>query len=322
MISIVSPCFNEREVLPEFYARLTAAAEKWQEPFEVLLVDDGSFDGTWDLICGIHEKNPQWKAIRFSRNFGHQNAISAGIRYAQGDCVIIIDSDLQDPPEELHRFIAKWKEGREVVYGIRTKRKEGVFKRLCYDAFYKLIGRLANIDIPYGSGDFCLIDRRVADLLNSLPEQNRFVRGLRSWVGFRQEGIEYERSARAAGEAKYTFSKLCKLACDGIFSFSTQPLRIATYLGFAALFLALGGFVVLVLRPAFTGWTGGSGPQPVSAFASMALLMLFLGGVQLICVGILGEYLARIYDQVKGRPFWIVRETLGVSEAQKIQPPL
>lgn len=314
MISIVSPCFNEGGILSELHARLTAAAEKWNEPFEVLLVDDGSNEKTWELARGIHERDPRWKLIRLARNFGQQTAISAGIHYARGDCVIIIDSDLQDPPEELHRFIAKWREGYQVVYGIRTKRKENVVRKLCYTTFYHILGKLADIDIPRDSGDFCLLDRKIIDLLNAMPERNRFIRGLRAWVGFRQIGIEYERSARAAGEAKYTFSKLVRLALDGIFSFSAVPLKVATYLGFFVSLTALVGGAFVLLRRIFSGWFLHAGSVSVPGAAAIIISILFLGGVQLICLGILGEYLGRIYDEVKGRPLWTIRETLGFDE--------
>jgi dolichol-phosphate mannosyltransferase len=305
----VSPCFNEREALPQFHARLAAAAEKWDEPFEALMVDDGSSDGTWELVCAIHKSDPRWKALRFSRNFGHQNAISAGIHYARGDCVIVLDSDLQDPPEELHRFIAKWREGYEVVYGIRTKRKESLLKRVCYDLFYKVIGKLANIDMPYGSGDFSLMDRKVADVIKAMPERERFVRGLRSWVGFRQVGIEYERGARVAGEAKYTFSKLLKLALDGIFGFSSLPLKLATYLGLAACMVAVLWLMVSLFG--LNGFSASETKRALESTTTIALVML-LGGAQLVCMGILGEYLGRIYEQAKGRPPWIIREALGL----------
>jgi glycosyltransferase involved in cell wall biosynthesis len=315
VISVVVPCYNEQEVLPELYDRLTAAAEAWDDSFEALLVDDGSTDDTFRLASGFHERDARWKVIRFARNFGHQTAVSAGIRYAQGDCVIVIDADLQDPPEELHRFIAKWREGNEVVYGIRRKRKENVFKRACYKLFYRLLGRLAHINIPYDSGDFCLLDRKVVDLLNAMPERNRFVRGLRSWVGFRQTGLEYERHARAAGTVKYTSGKLLKLALDGIFSFSTVPLRMATYLGFIASVIALLGAVFTLLQRLFAGAFEQIGLGPVRGYATTVIAVLFLGGVQLICLGILGEYLGRIHDEVKRRPHWTIRETRGIEYA-------
>jgi len=320
MISIVIPCYNEKEVLDQLYARLTSAAEKWNEPFEVILVDDGSEDETWQLIKKMHDRDSRWKIIRLARNFGHQTAISAGIYHAQGDCVIIIDADLQDPPEELHRFITKWREGYDVVYAIRAKRKENFVKRLCYKAFYRVLGALADIDIPYDSGDFCLMDRKVVDLLSAMPERNRFVRGLRSWVGFRQTGLEYERSARAAGEVKYTFRKLIKLALDGIFSFSTVPLRIATYFGFAVSLVALLGVIFTFLQRIFADLFLRIGLGPVPGFATTVIAILFLGGVQLVCIGIIGEYMGRIYDEVKGRPLWTIREILDAEQrSEKIQ---
>ena len=177
MISIVIPCYNEQDVLPQLYDRLSKITNTWGETFEIVLVDDGSKDDTWKLICEIHSRDPHWKAIQLARNFGHQVAVSAGMYFASGDCVIIIDADLQDPPEELHRFIKKWREGYDVVYGIRTKRKENIIKRSCYRLFYRILGRFADIDIPYDSGDFCLMDRKVVNILNSMPEHNRFVRG-------------------------------------------------------------------------------------------------------------------------------------------------
>jgi len=310
MISIVIPCYNEKEVLEQLYHRLTSAAEKWKESFEIILVDDGSDNETWQIIKKIHIQDSRWKIIRFARNFGHQIAISAGIYHAQGDCVIVIDADLQDPPEELHRFIIKWREGYDVVYAIRSKRKEGFVKKLCYKTFYRVLGALADIDIPYDSGDFCLMDRKIVDLLNALPERNRFVRGLRAWAGFRQIGLEYERSARAEGEVKFTFQKLIKLAFDGIFSFSKVPLRIATYFGLSVSLIALLGVIFTLFQRVFSDSFFQIGLGPVPGFATTVIAILFLGGVQLVCLGIIGEYIGRIYDEVKGRPIWTIREIL------------
>jgi glycosyltransferase involved in cell wall biosynthesis len=312
MISIVVPCYNEQQVLPKLYERVTVAAETWGEPFEVVLVDDGSHDDTWRVAQEIHERDLRWKIVRFARNFGHQTAVSAGIHYAQGDCVIIIDADLQDPPEELHRFIAKWREGYQVVYAVRTRRKESLLKRLCYKLFYRILGRLADINIPYDAGDFCLMDRKVVDLLNAMPERNRFVRGLRSWAGFRQIGLEYERSERAAGEPKYTFRKLFKLAVDGILSFSTVPLRLAIYFGFFVSSLALLGVIFTFLQRMFAEFFSRMGFTPIPGHTTTRIVVLFLGGVQLIFLGIIGEYLGRIYDEVKGRPLWIIQDTVGL----------
>ncbi len=315
MISVVVPCYNEADVLAELYARLTAAAESWSEPFEVVLVDDGSDERTWRKVERISRDDPRWKVIRFSRNFGHQTALSAGLRHASGDAVIVIDADLQDPPEELHRFIAKWREGYEVVYAVRRNRKENRAKRFCYALFYRVLGAVSKTPIPIDSGDFCLMDRRIVDLLNAMPEQNRFVRGLRAWAGFRQTGLEYDRHARAAGRPQYNLRKLVQLAVDGLFSFSTTPLRLATRLGFMISTFAFLGAVFTLVQRLFADWFSNIGLAPVPGFATIVIAVLFLGGVQLICLGIIGEYIGRIYDEVKGRPQWVVRETRGF-EAQ------
>jgi len=314
MVSIVVPCYNEQQVIHQLYDRLTAAAEAWDQPFEVLLVDDGSHDDTWEIAQEIHERDNRWKIIRFARNLGHQTAVSAGLYYATGDCVTVIDADLQDPPEELHRFIEKWREGYEVVYAIRKNRKEHFVKRLSYKLYYRILGSLADIDIPYDSGDFCVMDRRVVNMLNAMPERNRFVRGLRSWVGFRQIGLEYERSARAAGTPKYKFRRLLKLAIDGILSFSTVPLRMSIYLGFIASSLALLAVVMTFLQRMYADWFAQLGFQPVPGHTTTRIAIFFLGGVQLISLGIIGEYLGRVYEEVKGRPLWIIQDMLGFEE--------
>ncbi len=305
MYSIVIPIFNEEETLPVLQSRLNAALASFDQPFEVILVDDGSTDKSFELMHGIHKKDPRFKIIRFSRNFGHQIAISAGMDYATGDAVVIMDGDLQDPPEILASFIAKWKEGYEVVYAIRTKRKENIFKRAAYAIFYRLLSKISSIEIPLDSGDFCLMDRRVVASIRSLPERKRFVRGLRSWVGFRQVGVAYERDGRYAGAPKYTIAKLFGLAYDGIFSLSTAPLRIAVYIGFAMSLLAMiGGLFVIyekiVHQIAIAGW------------ASTIVVVMFLGGIILFTMGIIGEYISRIYEEVKQRPLYIVREMLGL----------
>lgn len=312
MISVVIPCYNEEEVLPLLYKRLTAAMEKLNEPFEVILVDDGSAMETWRLIKQIHKSDKRWKAISFSRNFGHQTAVSAGINHASGDAVIIMDADLQDPPEELYRFIEKWREGYKIVYAIRTKRKENFIKRFCYKFFYRILGSLANINIPYDAGDFCLMDRKVIKLLKAMPEKNRFVRGLRAWVGLEQIGIEYERCARAGGEPQYTFWKLLKLASDGVFSFSVIPLRLATYFGLVVAFVSFLGIIFTFSQRIFSEWFAAIGLGPVPGFATIVISMLFFGGIQLVFLGILGEYIGRIYEEVKGRPPWVIREALGI----------
>ena len=239
MISVVLPAFNEQENIPHLYERLTACARTWNEPYEIIVVNDGSRDATLAMCASYAANDPCFKVLSFSRNFGHPAAITAGLRFSSGDLVAILDSDLQDPPEELVRFFAKCREGYDVVYAVRTKRKEGILKRASYFIYYRLLAALATFDIPLDSGDFCVMSRRVVQTLNALPERNRFVRGLRSWIGFRQTGLEYERHARAAGEPKYTFRKLLNLALDGIFNFSYKPLRVITLTGIGVGALAM-----------------------------------------------------------------------------------
>jgi dolichol-phosphate mannosyltransferase len=271
----------------------------------VVVVDDGSADASFELLKTIHHTDPRFKIVSFSRNFGHQIAISAGIDHAEGDAVMIIDGDLQDPPEVLPQFINKWKEGYDVVYAVRTKRKENIFKRAAYALFYRLLKRLSYLDIPLDSGDFCLLDKQVVEAMRKLPERLRFVRGLRTWVGFRQTGLPYERERRFAGAPKYTFTKLLGLAYDGIFSISTTPLRLAVYSGFGLAALAfIGGLLViydkLVYGIAIVGW------------ASTIVIIAFLGGVILSTLGMIGEYVSRIYEEVKNRPLYVVKEKLGL----------
>jgi polyisoprenyl-phosphate glycosyltransferase len=310
VISVIIPCYNEIEVLQPLFERLTMAAASWNRPYEVLVVDDGSREPTWKLLQSIHERDPRWRVVRFARNFGHQTAVSAGLFYARGDAVIILDADLQDPPEELQRFIDKWQEGNEVVYAIRTQRKEGLLKRTLYALFYRMLGWLSDVRIPYDSGDFCLLDRKIVDLINAMPEQNRFVRGMRAWVGFRQVGVTYARAARAGGEPQYTLAKLIKLAVDGIFSFSTTPLRIVTYLGLIISSLSFFATFFTLLQRMFAPTFAQYGLGPVPGFATIVMSVLFLGGIQLVCLGVIGEYVGRIYDEVKRRPLWVVREML------------
>jgi polyisoprenyl-phosphate glycosyltransferase len=311
MISIVIPCFNEEAVLAQMASRLSAAADLWNEPWEVICVDDGSRDSTWEKLLTIAKNDDRWKLVRFARNFGHQKAVSAGLAHATGDAVFVIDADLQDPPEELHRFLEKWREGYEVVYAIRRKRKEAWFKRLCYYLFYRGLSLLSQTSIPLDSGDFCLMDQKVVAVLRQMPEQNRFIRGMRAWVGFRQIGIEYARHARAAGVPQYTFKKLLQLAADGVLSFSTIPLRIATYLGLAVSTAAFFGIGFVLLQRLMAGWFESIGFAPAPGFATIVISVLFMGGVQLVCVGIIGEYIGRIYDEVKHRPLWIESDTYG-----------
>jgi polyisoprenyl-phosphate glycosyltransferase len=312
LLSIVIPCYNEERVLEVMFERLSNLLNSLNHSAEVILVDDGSKDSTWERMERIREQDLRWKLIRFSRNFGHQVAVSAGIRHASGDCIIVLDADLQDPPEVLERFIEKWQHGYDVVYGIRRKRKETIFKRFAYKTFYALLAKLSSINMPLDAGDFCLMDRRVVDVINSMQERSPFVRGLRAWAGFKQIGIEYEREARAAGESQYSLWKLCELAFDGIFSFSVVPLRLTTYFGLIVSLCAfLAAFFTLIQR-LFAEYYASFGLGPVPGFATVAIGIFFLGGVQLISLGILGEYVGRIYKEVKGRPQWVISQTKGL----------
>ncbi|HEY6190824.1 MAG TPA: glycosyltransferase family 2 protein [Bacteroidota bacterium] len=306
-LSVVVPIFNEQEVLPELQRRLCAALEGMGEDFEIIYVDDGSADNSFPYLAALHGSDPRVRVISFSRNFGHQTAISAGIEYARGDGVIVMDGDLQDPPEVLPSLVEKWKEGFQVVYGVRTRRKENVFKRGAYSLFYKLLHKISYLDIPIDSGDFAIMDRSVVQILKMMPERNRFVRGLRTWIGFRQLGIPYEREARAAGTPKYTFAKLLRLAYDGLVTFSYHPLKLSTKLGFLFSFLAMAGAVFII----FLKVTRGFIPQ---GWASTIVVLLFVSALQFFILGIFGEYLGRVFEEVKGRPKFVVRGMLGFEE--------
>jgi len=307
-ISVVVPLFDEEENLPELYRRLTAALDDLNTTYEIILVNDGSRDRTPEMLTDFAHADEHVVAVHLSRNFGHQAAIGAGLRQARGEAVVVMDGDLQDPPEVLDQFVAKWREGYDTVYAIRAQRKEGLLKRAGYFLFYRLLRTMSDLDIPLDSGDFCLMDRKVVDALLALPERQRFVRGLRAFVGFRQTGLVYERAARAAGQPKYTLRALCRLAGDGLVSFSTAPLTMITYLGLFSVLvtLVLAGWVLssaLAQRSLPPGW------------ASTMIVVLFLGSVQLLSLGVLGEYLRRIFLEVKGRPTFIVREVVRKESA-------
>lgn len=310
--SVVAPVYNEEQLIAEFCRRVIAALEPLGEPFELVLVNDGCRDRSPEIMRELHERDPRIKVINFSRNFGHQIAITAGTDYAAGKAVIVIDSDLQDPPEVIPELIARWREGYQVVYGVREEREgETWFKKTTAALFYRLIVRITNVKIPVDTGDFRLMDRKVVDALKRMREHHRFMRGLSVWVGFRQTGVPYRRHARTAGATKYPLRKMLRFALDGITSFSYLPLQLATYLGFiVAAISMIFLLVVFIMRlanpaaaePAFYGQ------------ASTLASVLFLGAVQLISLGIIGEYVGRIYDEVKGRPLYIVAETLGIAE--------
>jgi dolichol-phosphate mannosyltransferase len=312
LISIVIPCYNEEEILPQLFFRITKVFSKLPYQWEVICVDDGSKDRTFELLEKQHAKNPHWKCISLSRNFGHQTAISCGIHNTSGDAVIVMDADLQDPPEELHRYIDKWLEGYEVVYAIRKKRKENFVKRFCYWSFYRILQHVTEINVPLDSGDFSLMDKKVVDVLKIMPERNRFVRGLRAWVGFKQIGLEYDRAARAAGETKYSVKKLFKLATDGILSFSSLPLTAAARLGMFVSILALIGILFTLIQRVFSSTFSKIGLGPVPGYATIVIALLFLGGIQLMFLGIIGAYLSRIYDEVKNRPLWVIKSSAGI----------
>lgn len=315
MLSIVIPIYNEEENIAHLYQRLVDASPLWKEDYEVILVDDGSFDNSLEMMIDISNKNPNFKVVKLSRNFGHQAAISAGIKTAEGNAVIIMDGDLQDPPEELPRFLEKWREGYHVVYAVRTKRKEAFYKRWAYSIFYRILALISDIDIPLDSGDFCVMDRKVVNVLNrEMIEQNRFVRGLRAYAGFKQIGVTYERAERAAGDVKYTFKKLVQLALDGLFDFSTFPLRLASYFGFFVSFFSFIIGIFFVVHRIIGFKLLGYSPADVPGTASLATGIFFLGGVILIILGIIGEYVGRIYFEVKKRPFYIIEDIYTKSE--------
>jgi glycosyltransferase involved in cell wall biosynthesis len=319
-ISVVIPCFNEQDVLPELFSRMSEAAKNWGLEWEVICVDDGSNDNTWSLLSKQHERDPRWSVISFSRNFGHQTAVSAGLFHTTGDAVIVIDADLQDPPEEMQRFIKKWQDGYDIVYAVRQHRKEGFLKKISYWTFYRILSKMIDFELPLDSGDFCIMDRKIVNVLNSMPERNRFVRGLRAWSGFKQTGLVYERHARAAGSAKYDFKKLRRLAMDGIISFSTVPLSVASHLGLWITVLSLLGIIFTICQRIFEAFFTSIGLGPVPGVTTIVISVLFLGGVQLIFLGILGQYLGRIYDEVKQRPRWIIKESLGISPKSTSNP--
>jgi glycosyltransferase involved in cell wall biosynthesis len=303
-VSLVVPVFNEVQVLAAFYDRATRALSALEGmTYEILFVDDGSQDGSFAKLAAFAEINPRIRVLKLSRNFGHQIAISAGIDHARGDCVVIMDADLQDPPEVVAAMIAQWRQGFDVVYGVRSDRAgETPLKLATANMFYKLLGRLTNVHIPANVGDFRLMSRRVVDHLKQLREKDRFVRGLVSWVGFPQTGIVYKRDPRHAGETKYPFRKMLSFAFDGITSFSTVPLKLATWTGYAAAILAVL-YLLSVFVQKLLGYT-------VDGWATIMVAMLFMGAVQLICLGILGEYLGRVFNEVKPRPMYIIEADL------------
>jgi dolichol-phosphate mannosyltransferase len=312
LLAVVIPIYNEQATLIELYRRLThVLSENLAElAYEIVFVNDGSTDGSIQILTKLHADDPGVKVVNLSRNFGHQAALTAGLDYAKGDVVVCMDGDVQDPPEIIPTLVERWKDGNDVVYAVRKSREEAFIKRGCYAAFYRLLRRLSMVSIPLDAGDFALMDRRVVDCLKALPERSRFIRGLRTWVGFRQAGVEYEREKRFAGVPKYTWSKLVHLAVSGLLSFSALPLRIATAVGLMISFCSLLGIIVALCLKLFTdlaipGWTATIIP------------ILVLGGIQLLSIGILGEYIAQIFDEVKQRPLYIID---GILDTERDSP--
>lgn len=300
--SIVAPIYNEINNLSELHRRVSEVMERAGEPWELILVDDGSTDGSTERIQELARRDKHVRPIIFARNFGHQIAITAGWDYARGEAVVIIDADLQDPPEVILELAKKWREGYEVVYAVRAERQgESWFKKFTAALFYRIIFRITDVKIPVDTGDFRLMDRKVVEVLKQMRERHRFPRGMSAWVGFRQIGVPYKRAARFSGETKYPFRKMLRLALNAITSFSYFPLQVATFFGFFSAGVAILAIpVVIYLRV--------TGVPQLTGQATTLISVLFLGGVQLISLGILGEYIGRLYDEAKGRPLYIVRE--------------
>jgi polyisoprenyl-phosphate glycosyltransferase len=312
--SIVVPIYNEEETVSELVRRLQLLLEQLDGPAEVILVDDGSSDRSHELMLAAHGADSRIKVLRLSRNFGHQIAITAGMDLATGNAVIIMDADLQDPPEVVLEMTARWREGFDVIYGVREERPgDSPFKRATAAAFYRLFRRLSETDVPLDAGDFRLVDRRALEGFKAMRETNRYVRGMFGWIGFHQVGVRFQRAERFAGDTKYPLTKMLKFATDGIVSFSTAPLRFALKLGFLVAGLSfIFGFVALVSKLA--------GLYSIPGLASIAVFVSFLGGIQLVVLGLMGEYIARIHDEVKGRPLYLVRDAHGLAPLTESAP--
>ena len=308
-ISIIAPVHNEEPVLHQLYQTVRQVMTESGESWELVLVNDGSRDRSAEIIAELHRQDPRVKGISLARNFGFQIAVTAGLDHVRGKAVVLIDADLQDPPEVILAMIAKWREGYDVVYGVRASREgETWFKRFTAKAFYRIIHRITSVDIPLDTGDFRLMDHRVVAAIRQMPERNRFLRGMVSWVGFKQTGVYYERQPRFAGETKFSVRKMTRFALDAITSFSYFPLQLATYLGFSIAALSAVMIILVVLLRLL------SPSEPLLGQATTLVAVLFLGGVQLISLGIIGEYLGRIYDEVKGRPLYLIGESWGFAE--------
>ena len=305
--SLVAPAYNEEAALPDTITKIEKVLDGLGKPYEMILVDDGSSDSSWQIIVENCRRNPKIKGISFSRNFGHQVAIVAGLRISKGRMVAIIDADGQDPPELLPDFFKKCEEGFDAVYAIRKKRKEGFFKRIAYLAFYRMLHRIASVKIPLDAGDFSVINRKTVDLIISFKEHNPFIRGLRCWAGGKSIGIEYIRLAREKGKPKYNLTRLIRLAIVGFISFSKAPLRICTVFGVVVSIFSFSFGVIYILRYLIFS-------SPFVGFATIVVIITFLGGMQLVMLGIIGEYIGSIFDEIKNRPLYIVKETVGVDK--------
>ncbi len=304
--SLIVPVYNEEETIPELYHRISAVMDRLDDQVELILINDGSRDRSIEMIRELHQHDRRICYLSFARNFGHQIAVTAGLKFARGEIVVVLDADLQDPPELIPDMVEKWRQGYQVVYATRTQRiKESWFKRFTAYVFYRILKNLADVDIPTDTGDFCLMDRQVVDVLNSMPERNRYIRGMRAWIGFKQTSIPFERGPRFAGEVKYSFSKSLALAINGIISFSRVPLRLATYVGLVAAIISLIMAVLVIY------WRITSSHSPLTGLATIIVATFFLGAVQLVSIGILGEYIGRIYEEVKGRPLYTLAEVEG-----------
>lgn len=309
--SIVIPVFNEEENLYEVYNRLSSVAKSLDGETEYVFIDDGSKDRSLQILDELNRKNPSVHYLSLARNFGHQIAVTAGLNYAQGQAVIIIDSDLQDPPELIPELIEKWRSGFHVVYAQRISRsQENWFKKLMAYGFYRILNRFTDVSIPTDTGDFCLMSREVVNIINSMPERNRYIRGLRAWVGFPQTSVKFNRDPRFAGEVKYTFKKSLSLALDGIISLSRKPLKIATYLGLITALIAIAMIILVIF------WRWYQAPAQLIGYTMITVAIFFLGAVQLICLGILGEYIGRIYDEVKQRPIYTLKKVVGFDQSE------
>lgn len=317
IFTIIAPIYNELENIPELYPRIRDVMDQTKEPWELILVDDGSTDGSTDAIRKLAANDDRVRPVIFARNFGHQIAVSAGIDYSRGDAVVIIDADLQDPPEVIHDLIEKWHAGYEVVYAVREEREgESWFKKTTASLFYRLIHAITNVEIPLDTGDFRLMDKKVVLVMKAMREKHRFLRGMSAWVGFKQIGVHYKRKPRYSGESKYPFKKMVQFALNAITSFSYFPLQLATFIGFIAAGLSVLAIPIVAILRLITG-------TALEGQATTLIIVLFLGGVQLISLGIIGEYIGRIYDETKDRPLYVVAEAPeeGNQSEKSVLPP-